>query len=400
MTTTILPESKTAAYEKLLRELPVTLNNLIPDPLIQWKNTLEKLESLVKTGHTGPVSIITKGALNPKKCELLKEFKNKGLNLVVLCSISELQEMEAAPMEPRYKNIKLLNEVGVPAIGYIRPLMPPHNTDYETLTKIFKNLRDAGCKAAVVSGFRGDENLIEKMGKTDKVKHVLRVKLMYQDLWKDVLELSKEFEVQLFTRTSCAVDFLLGNHVTFNPYYNSPKLAKCKEVNCPIRETCKGPTEPKKDSLDFLSLLGYDVVFEKGNGCTNLCQVSPDNRTKCKSCCTTCYFLEGNPRLLVKGDVNLADLSFIRFLSGITAQQPGVNDTGSKDIANVRFPNFPELFGKVQVQNTWWVMANSKESKCYACKYCIVEGYYNEYESGEVGFAPAELFSILLKEKK
>ncbi len=379
----------------LMKDLPVTVNNLIPDPLLQWSNTVKKLEALAESGHTGPVSIITKGAFSPKKCDILRGFQDRGLRLVVLCSISELQSMERAPMEPRYENIKLLGEVGVPAIGYVRPLTPPYNTDKETLTKIFRNLSRVGCKATVVSGFRGDEALVEKMGKSEKVEHVLRVKLMYKELWDDVLALSQEFGVQLFTRTSCAVDFLLGNEVTFNPYYNSPKLAKCEEIRCPMIGTCKGPKEPRENSLKFLRFLGYDVEFERGDGCTHLCTVKPDKRTQCKSCCTTCYVLGGNPRVLVKGDVNLADLSFCRFITGMTSQQPGINDTGAKDIAHVTFKNFPWV--KAQVQNTWWVLANSKESKCFGCTYCIVDGYYNEYESGEVGFVPADLIDEIAK---
>lgn len=112
-------------WEKLLRDLPVSINNLA-DPSILRVSTEAKLNQLVADKHTGAVAIITKGDLSsPWWKERLKYWANN-LNLFVFASISHLpKEMEAAPTENRYKTLTAAREAGAWAIAYIRPIMPP-----------------------------------------------------------------------------------------------------------------------------------------------------------------------------------------------------------------------------------------------------------------------------------
>ena len=101
---------------------------------------------------------------------------------------------------------------------------------------------------------------------------------------------------------------------------------------------------------------------------------------------------------MVKGNVNLGDLAFIRFVTGMMAMQPGRNDDGSKDIGSIRFPNYPEI-DDAQALNSWWPMSRNIE-KCFGCKYCIVSEYYNENEkNAETGFPPAELVDRMFADK-
>ena len=76
-------------WEKLLRDLPVSINNLA-DPSILRVSTEAKLNQLVADKHTGAVAIITKGDLSsPWWKERLKYWANN-LNLFVFASISHL----------------------------------------------------------------------------------------------------------------------------------------------------------------------------------------------------------------------------------------------------------------------------------------------------------------------
>jgi hypothetical protein len=159
------------------------------------------------------------------------------------------------------------------------------------------------------------------MSPDEKIKWTMRVKIMTKDVYKIFKKNSEKYKIHFFTRTSCAVSYLLGDKVTYNPYYNSPNLVKCKELKCPLEKTCHPPKKIKPEALSFAKFLGYNIELIKGKD-NNKCNVDPEKRLNCLSCCTTCYFAKTN-RLLVKGKVNLGDITFIRFLTGMLAMQPG-----------------------------------------------------------------------------
>lgn len=395
---TEITEEKKERWRQILRELPVAINNFYGDPVVQWKNTIEKLENLEKNRHAGPVGIIMKGKLNEEKVAELKEKKEKGLNLVTLISISELPDMEGTGSEHRYENIKMLAENGVPTIAYIRPMMPPFNTSEEIIDKIFSKLKEVGCKMAITSGFRGDEALVNKLTPDEHIEWAMRVKVMPGEIYQRIKKHAEKNDIQLFTRTACAVSAATGEEKTYNPYYNSPNLVKCKELHCSIQDTCAPLHEPKEGSLELIKQLGFNAEFIPANN-GKACGVSGEDRLKCPSCCTTCYFSKNIPHLLVKSNVSLGDLAFIRFVTGMMAMQPERNDDGSKEVGKIRFPNYPEI-DNAQALNSWWPMSRNIE-KCFGCKYCIVGEYYNETgQNIEVGFPPSELVDRVFATKQ
>jgi len=306
--------------------------------------------------------------------------------------------MEGTGSEHRYENVRNLEAEGIPAIGYIRPMMPPFNTSEEVIEKIFTKLKEAGCKYAVTSGFRGDEALVQKMSPDQQVQWAMRVKVMPGEVYERIKKHAEANGIQLFTRTSCAVSAATGEQSTYNPYYNSPNLVKCKELDCPLQDTCGPESQPKEGSLELIKQLGFDVEFvpaQRGKECG----ISGADRLKCPSCCTTCYFSTNLPHIKVKGDVNLGDLSFIRFVTGMLAMQPGRNDDGSKEVGKIRFPKHPEI-DNAQALNSWWPVSRNID-KCFGCTYCIVDEYYNETGTNEeVGFPPAQLVDKMFPEEK
>lgn len=386
-------------WRDLLREIPVSINNMYGDPVLQWQNTVEKMDALLESGHRGPVGIIMKGGLSDAKVEDLRDRYEAGLRVVNLVSISELGSIEKVGHAHRYENLRKLTEAGLPTIAYVRPLIPPHNTDEVTLTKMFDGITESGCNTVVVSGFRGDESMVQKMSPDPNVDYVMRVKVMPPEVYETVKRLAEERGVQLFTRTACAVAAVTGETTPYNPYYNSPNLVKCKELNCPLQATC-GPAEvPREGSVEMLQAMGFDVEFKPGENGRKLCGVSGADRLKCPSCCTTCYFTTGIPHIEVRGESSLGDLSFIRFVTGMMAMQNGCRDTGDQNVGGVNFPKFPEVAG-AQALNSWWPIARNMD-KCFGCEYCVVSEYYTQNVGGnEVGFTPADLIDRMYPPKE
>ena len=376
-----------------LKYLPITINNYYGDPIIQFENTITKLKTLSDDGHLGPVSIITKGYISKEKAKKIKKVSS-GLKLVVLVSISELpKEIEPLGQEHRYDTIKNLIENDIKCMGYIRPFIPPYNTNAETVEKIFNKLNKVRCNAVIISGFRGNDEIIHQMNIQDKEKWVLRVKQMPKQLGQIIEEQSKKYNITVFSRTACGVSWILGDNSTFNPYYNSPMSANCDK--CPINDTCKH-VKPSTECLDIIKKLGYDIEYIESNK-NQKCTVTADNRLDCPSCCTSCYILDV-PRIVVKNEnIGLGDIAFIRFITGVLVNKQGVVDGGKQDVAHVHMPNIKNLKKEIHCINTWYVWARDT-SKCYGCKYCIVPVY--KLKEKEYGMSPKELSIYIEKELK
>lgn len=383
-----ISEELRAQWLTILRDVPVSINNLYGDPMIQWGDTVQKLESLARSGHTGPVGIIIKGVVTPDRARVLREFIDRGLQVVVLVSISELYpRFENVPMAHRYRNLAVLREAGVSVIAYVRPMTPPYNTAPEVIDRIFTNLAANGAMHVVASGFRGDDAIVRQMSPDEHVEWVLRVKQMNGEVFTRFLDHCTRLGMHLFTRTSCGVCAVLGRP-DYNPYLYSPRLVRCSEVGCPnyLNGSCQPVTAPKPGSIELLRYLGYTVSL-MGGDCTARCQTTGENRLQCPSCCTTCWVLPV-PAVYIEGQVRLGDLTFGRFLTGMLTRHRGCNDTGDKDVGRVTMPRFPEV--EVTCLNSWWPMARWGET-CFRCEYCILQYYRTGQAGREFGFPPASL---------
>lgn len=369
--------------EKALLSVPVSINCYYGDPTLQWEDTIGKLRALAESGHVGPVSIITKGSIGPRRAKELASLNLLGL--IVMVSISELPEgFEKVGHEHRYKTIENCRKAGIKVFAAVRPLIPPYNTSEEIINRIFTRLQAVGCEVACVSGFRGDASLIKEVNPDTAIRWTLRVKQMTG--FDQVLRIAKENGVQLFTRVNCAVSYLTGRDKPFNPYWGSPQLVRCKEIECPLRRTC-GPVEPEKEILDWLRQVGYDVEYQQA--VQKLCGFQTDNRLDCQSCCTTC-FVQKQPRVIVHNAETLGDLTFCRFvLGGTLCVYPGMVDGGDKDVGHItKIQKKTKM--SVHCINSWFVWARQLEN-CFGCKYCVSGLYPNK---GPVGCVPVELLNF------
>lgn len=375
---------------------PVAINNYYGDPTLQIKNTVKKIHILESENHAGPVILITRGRF-PKSA--LGEFKKLKLkNFAVIVSYSGLgKPFEEIDTGNTLAGLKQLYEAGIPVIVNIRPIFPESNGTREGLKKIFTDLNEFGVRNVIVSGFRGNTEMVCRLTDKERLDWNLRVKLMSKKMSDDINEFSKKFNIDVSRRVSCGVSKLIKKGYSWNPYYNSPILVGCDD--CSIQKTCFKHSNDLKinDNIkNFLAYIGYEIeVAHNPQKNRQTCTVTPDNRMSCPSCCTACFVMEGQKIWIKNKNITLADTAFIRFLSdGIIGTQKGIEDCGGN--TGIAMVVSKYINKEVHLVNSWFVWSKQLK-KCYNCNYCITRAYnINEEENGS---SPLQLYNLLMEEK-
>ena len=153
-----------------MRDIPVSINNYFGDPGIQWEDTLSKLKKLEESGHSGPVGIISKSSFSKERAQQLKDIKCK---VVILQSVSNLPtKIEPVSHEKRIESLRNLVEAGLPAIAYLRPLIPGYNAFKDIIRSTLDSVAQSGCKILCYSGLRGTSDVLKLLEKTtgEKIK--------------------------------------------------------------------------------------------------------------------------------------------------------------------------------------------------------------------------------------
>lgn len=378
--------------------IPVSINNLYGDPFIpkQIENTFEKLDKLRESEHQGIVSIITKTEINKEIGLRLKEY-SKDLKLIVLVSISCLPYEIEKIKGNRFNTLKICNELKIPCLAYIRPFIPPFNTSEKSIKDIFDKIEETNTKVAVISGLRGNDEVLSNLNITNEEKNnwSMRVKIIPKEIRNYIQNEEKTHNILLFERTSCGVSYVLGLKKSYNPYYSSPQLAKC--YNCPMKKTCfdKQNTEdfyPSDMDLELVKMLGYDaekVIPET----QQLCSVEPEKRTSCVSCCTSCFKLQRAGIRIKNKNLCLGDISLLRLLTKKLIFADGLIDNGDSDVARPNVLNGYNLY----LLNSWWSYSRNISS-CYGCSYCIVPIFKND--NCEYGGVPLEIAKNIIERKE
>lgn len=374
------------------KDIPVSINNLYGDPFFptQIENTFSKLDDLYKAGHTGIVSIITKTEITDEIAKRLKKYTDK-LNLIILVSVSGLPYEIEKIRGTRTNTLKHCNNNGIPCLAYLRPFLPPMNTNEEVIDDLFAKIKETGTDVIVVSGLRGNDEVLTNLNVPleERYKWNMRVKIIPKDVRTILDECAEKYDMKMFERTSCGVSYVLGMKYSYNPYYASPQLAKC--YDCPLKETCfdkqKEFKVTKKD-LDLVKKLGYkaEIVNED---CFELCTVEPTKRTECISCCTSCFRTKRNAIRIIKRkneELCLGDIGLLRFLTKKLVYCDGLHDTGDPSIAHPKNQMLKDL--NLYILNSWSSYSRNIRS-CYNCSYCIVPTFKNEAE--EYGVVPSEI---------
>lgn len=398
-------------YARLLRGLPVSVNNLA-DPALLRDSTAAKLDTLAADGHTGPVALITKGNLGTFWWrERLPGWASQ-LDLFVFASISGLpREIEPSPTEHRFATLRAAREAGARPICYLRPIVAGRNDRPEVLRPLLERAADAGAHAVVSSGFRGDEETVEATGLADVEapdgQHWSRtLKITSQATSDWLVEETTRLRLPYWTRTSCAVAALRGDRYGVNPYHMAPKFVGCER--CPLQATCMGGAQfrgPAPGSVDLLRHLGFEVTEHTPAARYSRCEVQ--RRQSCSLCCTNCPVAPasfGVPWLQVRqggGLPSWGDMSFARFVSGgMLCTDPDIKPGEDSRVSlhpRFRVPDGTSGVGPLYAVNSWCVWSEYLPmEQCLRCSYCFLRMFRDQLPEAmrkTVGCSPSQVLS-------
>jgi len=404
---------KMALYADLLRDLPVSVNNLA-DPVILRDSTAAKMQSLIDDRHAGAVAIITKGNLNNAWWREHLAYWAAHLNLFLFVSISELGQSyeKGASIEQRYRNLTTAREAGAKAIAYIRPIIHTVNDSPATIRRMFTNAVAAGCHAIVSSGFRGDEQTVEDAGllgvaAPDGQYWSKILKLTPQTTAEYMVELAAQLGVPYWTRTQCAVAALSGYKNSLNPYHIAPSFVGCDR--CPIADSCLHRAQflqPKAGSIELLRHLGFEVEVHTAGERFKRCDVQ--RRQECTLCCTNCPVAPANfgvPYVNIRaydGSIpSWGEMSFARFLTGgVLCTDPQILPGEFSEVRlHPRF-NLPDGMngqGGLYGVNSWMIWSEYvPKNKCFKCSYCFLNMFADQLPEAyqkTVGISPVQILS-------
>lgn len=379
--------SRAKRFRDLLRELPVSINNLA-DPAILLDSSASKLDTLAADGHTGPVALITKGDLSTGWWRERLPGWARSLDLYVFASISHLpREMEPASPESRYRTLSAARDAGCRTIGYIRPIIKGLNDSPETLEMMFRRSVEAGAEAIVSSGFRGDSEVVratglESVDAPDGQHWSKTLKITAKAASDHLIELATVSSTPYWTRTACAVAALRGQRRSLNPYHLAPGFVGCER--CPIRGSCADTAQfhrPAEGSLELLQHLGFRVEEHTASARYQRCGV--ERRQDCSLCCTNCPRSPdmGAPYVNLRvydGSVpSWGEMSLARFLTGgVLATDPMIPPGENSNVRldpRFRQPDGKNNHGGLYGVNSWMVWSEYlPASKCLRCKYCFL----------------------------
>ncbi len=302
----------------MLKKIPVAVNNSYGDPGIQWKDTVSKLKNLEKSGHTGPVGIITKSKVTE---DMVETIGSLNINSVFLTSISKLPgEIEKVDYGDRIEGIKNIVERDIPLLTYFRPVIPGFNSDEKTVTDIMKDISEIGVKRIVYSGLMGKKEVISKLKKrTNKKisppegysKWQKYHKLLNDDTRKMIEKNAKRFGINVFRKTSCGVTDALGRKYDYNIHFTKPSKYNCKKcVN--LKGCTEKASNGKKEEISYLlDEIGvkFEVIHrEKEKKC--------ELKDLCEKNCSSCENSKGTI-LKLEGKHTQGFISIIRWLTAM-----------------------------------------------------------------------------------
>lgn len=313
-----------------LDQIPVSVNNALGDPIIQWQDTIARLDSLAEHNHVGPVAIITKGSLDERKVYQLKRYLSV-LKLVVLQSISGLgRPIEPDNLQARIHNIRLLTSADVPVIAYLRPIIPGYNDDLEKIDYVLSESAEAGVRHVSYAGLMGKKEVIERLNRVlskemtppegfsqweeDKKLISSRLRLFIESRCRNL-------GLEVYRRTSCAVTNILGLPYDYNLHMYRPDKYNCN--NCANRVGCY----EQKDHFDKERVeVTLDVLKTQGVIQKNTSRTPCPLKEACNHSLPTCYTDELF-RLILQGSHTMGEIALARWLAAIPVTADQINDT-------------------------------------------------------------------------
>lgn len=191
-------------YRDVLKEIPVSINNIIGDPFIpaQIEDTFYKLSSLRASGHKGPISIITKSKFDAAMLERLSLYGDMA-NLIVFYTLTGMEE-GGIPFPERIQIYKELAQLKSHTVLLYRPIIQGYN-DSLKIIKTMVDLCGVTGTRLVYTGFYNQK----------------KEKFLDPGTEAKIVQYAKEMGVGNFPKSACATSDILGDvcyaHVNEGP---------------------------------------------------------------------------------------------------------------------------------------------------------------------------------------
>jgi DNA repair photolyase len=206
---------------------PLTVNISSTDAMLPSVKsiTFECIRRIEEAGYKNIFGITTKVGFDRRDIEFLTSVRN--LRLVILITYSEMPiAVEPYPAEPRIASLRLLQEVGIPAILYYRPIVPGWNDNDERIKKVL-TIGQKYSKAIAMAGLRLSPEIrdeIKRKGLSVPFgQGSFHPKLFPRELEERILRIyeSLRLSVPLYKHTSCAVSYIF-NICNYNGLFRNP----------------------------------------------------------------------------------------------------------------------------------------------------------------------------------
>lgn len=292
----------------LFIDIPIAVNLFYGDPMLQINNTLSFLDRLEKSGHRGPVIIITKGDLtkfpSDRKYKLDLHF---GLSTFGINS-----KYDGGTMERFKKNLEYASTLGYKFSIEFRPIIK----DVNSSPKIINEIKSLGNKYGIgiaYSGLQVSDNLKKRL-EEDNIKfkpfdgHIFGMKKYVGKEVQDIIE-NNDTSYPIFKKTSCLITYTHNLDRDPNAHYYRPNEVGC--LHCPMFDKCHNYKENLPSKMDIDLPFKYDIV-EKNNHICGLYKLGV-----CKFPSYDCEHINGK---LLKIDEKLTttDVRLIKWLTGFT----------------------------------------------------------------------------------
>lgn len=295
------------------KNVPIAVNLFYGDPLLQVDNTVRYLKELEKTGHKGPVIIVTKGDFT--------KFPDISFNLdlhVAFSCFGTDSILDGNTMKRFENNLK---EIGKRTNNYkysieFRPII--YNINDSILC--FSNVLALAKLYNLPIGYSGLQGKPESVMIWQKEGTNLKPypgysfghKKIIPDDVRDVFEfLADKYNVPIFRKTSCLFSYVHNLDRDYNAHYYRPSELGCK--NCVMHDKCmsyKNHLSIDKDLSDIIPF-DYEIIEKENHECIlkqkGICEFPSDD----------CSRISGKI-IKIEDCLTTSDVRVIKWLTGYT----------------------------------------------------------------------------------
>ncbi len=318
------------------KNVPIAVNLFYGDPLLQVDNTVSYLKRLEKTGHKGPVIIITKGDFTKFpdvsfNLDLHIAFSCFGINSMLDGNTMERFENNLKQISKRTNNYKYSIE--------FRPIIYNVNDSISCFSSVLALAKRYNLPIGY-SGLQGKKESVkiwEKEGIYLKPYPGYKFghkKIISEDV-QDVFEfLASKYNVPIFRKTSCLFSYVHNLDRDYNAHYYRPSELGCN--NCVMHDKCMSYKNNLSTNKDLSSIIpfNYKIIEKDNHECIlkrkGICEFPSDD----------CSHISGKI-IKINDDITTSDVRVIKWLTGYTVdadfiESPYISKAWSKKPAKIR----------------------------------------------------------------